>query len=186
MSPVDTTDRPITGEELLRRTDVGRCELVRGQIKETPPATGYPHGRLEFQVAKQLGTFVEKHDVGEVMVGEVGIYTGRNPDSVRAADVLFISNERLDRTESDGFLDVAPELVVEIMSPSNAWEEMRRKLQEYLEVGVDTVWVVEPSNQSVQVYRGIDDVRTLGRGDVLEGEGLLGGLRIEVAGLFDR
>ena len=80
---------------------------------------------------------------------------------------------------------VPPELVVEIMSPTNAWEEMRQKLKEYFDVGVDTVWVVEPSNRAVQVYRGIDAVTTLEEGDVLAGDGPLDGLTIDVAALFD-
>jgi Uma2 family endonuclease len=193
---VETTERPITGEELLRMTDVGRCELVKGKIREMPPATGHSHGRLEFQIAKRLDRSVEE-EAGEVMVGEVGIYTERNPDSVRAADVLFISQDRLDRASTEGFLDVPPELVVEILSPENKWEEMRRersdqvldgarrKLKEYFDVGVDTVWLVEPSNRAVQVYRGIDDVRTLEEGDVLTGDGPLDGFSVEVADLFD-
>lgn len=130
------------------------------------------------------------------MVGEVGIYTERNPDSVRAADVLFISHERLERTSSDGFLDVPPELIVEIMSPTNSWEDMRRersdqvlrgarrKLEEYFDVGVDTVWVIEPSNRAVQVYRGIDQVQTLEEDDVLRGNGPLDGFSVVVADLF--
>lgn len=181
---VETTDRPITGEELLRMTDVGRCELVKGQIKEMPPATGHSHGRFEFQIAKRLDESV-KEEAGEVMVGEVGIYTERNPDSVRAADVVFMSRDRLDRMQSDGFLDVPPELIVEIMSPTNSWEEMRRKLKEYFAVGVDTVWVVEPSNRAVQVYRGIDKVQTLEEGDVLKGDGPLEGFSVKIGDLFD-
>jgi hypothetical protein len=62
---------------------------------------------------------------------------------------------------------------------------MRRKLKEYFDVGVDTVWVVEPSNRAVQVYRGIDEVQTLEEGDVLAGDGPLDGFSIEVAQLFD-
>lgn len=119
------------------------------------------------------------------MVGEVGVYTERNPDSVRAADVLFISHERLEQSQSEGFLDVPPELVVEIMSPNNSWEDMRRKLKEYFDVGVDTVWVVEPSNRAVQVYGGIDDVQTLEEGDTLTGDGPLDGLSIDVDILFE-
>lgn len=165
-------------------TDMGRCELVQGRIKEMPPATGHPHGRLEFRLAMQLGTFVEDQDLGDVMVGEVGIYTERDPDSVRAADVLFISHKRLDQASPEGFLDVPPELVVEIMSPENSWEEMRRKLQEYIDVGVDTIWVVEPSNRAIQVYRGVDQVQTLGADDVLTGAGPLDGLAIDVSTLF--
>jgi Uma2 family endonuclease len=132
----------------------------------------------------QLGTFVEDRDLGDVMVGEVGIYTERDPDSVRAADVLFISHKRLDQASPEGFLDVPPELVVEIMSPENSWEEMRRKLQEYIDVGVDTIWVVEPSNRAIQVYRGVDQVQTLGADDVLTGAGPLDGLAIDVSTLF--
>ncbi len=182
---VETTDRPITGEELLRMTDVGRCELVKGQIKEMPPATGRPHGRTETEIGFHLRRFVGERDLGEVMVGEVGIYTERDPDSVRAADVLFISHERLKQSDPEGFLDVPPELVVEILSPENKWEEMRRKLREYFDVGVDTVWVVEPSNRAVQVYRGIDEVQTLEGGDVLDGDGPLEGFSVKIADLFD-
>jgi Uma2 family endonuclease len=181
---VETTDRLITGEELLRMADVGRCELVEGQIKEMPPATGHSHGRLEFQIAKRLDESA-KEKTGEVMVGEVGIYTERNPDSVRAADVLFISHDRLGQAPTEGFLDVPPELVVEIMSPTNSWEDMRSKLKEYFDVGVDTVWIVEPANRAVQVYRGIDDVQTLEEGDVLTGDEPLDGFSVEVADLFD-
>jgi len=118
------------------------------------------------------------------MVGEVGIYTARDPDGIRAADVVLMSHDRLDQIQSDSFLDVPPELVVEIMSPENKWEEMHRKLQEYLGIGVDTVWIVEPSNRSVQVYQGIDDVQTLGEEDVLAGDGPIDGLTIEVGTLF--
>ncbi len=180
----ETTDRLITGEELLQMTDVGRCELIKGEIKEMPPATGHPHGRIEFRIAQRLGAFVEEQEVGEILVGEVGVYTERDPDTVRAADVLFVSHERLDHVQSDTFLDVAPELIVEIMSPNNTWEEMRRKLREYFDAGVDTVWVVEPANRAVQVYRDVDAVQTLKEGDVVRGEGPLNGLTIEVGDLF--
>jgi len=99
--------------------------------------------------------------------------------------VVFTSYERLERVQSDSFLDVPPELVVEIMSPENKWEEMRRKLKAYFDVGADTVWVVEPSTRAVQVYRGIDEVQTLEEDDVLEGDGPLDGFSVAVAGLFD-
>ena len=125
---VETTDRPLPGEEFYRRSDLGRCELIEGTVKERPPATGHSHGRLEFRAAQRLGDFCREREVGEVMVGEVGIYTARDPDSIRAADVVLMSHDRLDRIQSDSFLDVPPELVVEITSPVNKWEEMHRKL----------------------------------------------------------
>ena len=181
---VEPTDRLITGEEFYRRPELGRCELVKGKLKEMPPATGHSHGRAELEVAYYLREYVVENELGQVMVGEVGIYTEREPDSVRAADVLFISHERFNQVQSDSFLDVPPELIVEIMSPTNSWEDMHQKLKEYFDVGVDTVWVIEPSNRAVQVYRGIDDVQTLEAGDTLTGDGPLDGLTIDVAVLF--
>jgi hypothetical protein len=85
---VETTDRPLPGEEFYRRSDLGRCELIEGTVKERPPATGHSHGRLEFRVAQRLGDFCREREVGEVVVGEVGIYTARDPDGIRAADLL--------------------------------------------------------------------------------------------------
>lgn len=166
-------------------TGTGQRELVEGKIKELPPAHGRTHGRIECLVADRIGAFAKAQNLGEIMVGGVGVYTARDPDSVRAADVLFISHERLEQGQPGGFLDVPPELIVEIMSPTNSWEDMRRKLQEYFDVGVDAVWIIEPSNRAVQVYRGVDEVQTLEGGDTLTGDGPLDGLTIDVDILFE-
>ena len=166
--------QPLTGEALFEMPGADRCELVEGEIKRRSP-TGWKHGTVEARLAQRLGDFVEEHDLGEVMVGEVGIYTGRDPDTVRAADVLFISHERLKNASPDGFLDVAPALVVEIMSPSNAWEDVRQKIEEYVAIGVEQVWIVEPANRAVLVYRARDAVHTLAEDDTLNGEGPLEG-----------
>lgn len=171
--------RRIAGEELFDMPDLGPCELVKGEIKRMSP-TGRIHGNVEARLAQRLSDFVEEHELGEVMVGEVGIYTERNPDTVRGADVLFISHERLGAAASEGFLDVAPELVVEIMSPTNTWEEVRRKIEEYFAIGVERVWIVEPENRAVQVYQSPDAVHTLSSTDVLEGEGMLDGFALPI------
>lgn len=164
-------------------SDVGPCELVEGEIKRMSP-TGWKHGNIEARLARRLGGFVGEDKSGEVMSGEVGIYTRRDPDTVRGADVLFISHERLQEARPEGFLDVAPELVVEITLPSNTWEEVRRKIEEYFAIGVERVWIVEPENRAVQVYRARDAVRTLTEDDVLEGEGQLDGFALPVRELF--
>ena len=181
---MQTKTRQITGEELLDMPDLGPCELVKGEVERMSP-TGRRHGNVEARLAQRLSDFVEEHDLGEVMVGEVGIYTERNPDTVRGADVLFISHERLENASLSGFLDVAPELVVEIMSPSNKWEEVRRKIEEYFAIGVERVWIVEPANRAVQVYRAPDAVRTLSGDGVLEGEGLLDGFSLSIGTLLN-
>ena len=99
-APVET--KLITGKELAAMNDIGPCELLKGRIVPMSP-TGDEHGAIEINIGAELLTFVRSHKLGKVRVGEVGIYTHRNPDTVRGADVLFISNERYARKKAQGF-----------------------------------------------------------------------------------
>ena len=174
---------PVTGEELARIPDLGPGELVRGKFIPMSP-TNWRHGEYVDDIAHALGRFVRARKLGKVLTGEVGVYTERDPDTVRGADVLFISHERLARVTSQSYLDVAPELVVEVFSPGNTWDEMRRKVAEYLGAGAERVWVVEPERRAVHVYRAPDEATVLGAGDVLRGEGLLEGFALPLDALF--
>lgn len=172
----------ITGEELLEMGDIGPCELIDGRIIPMTPAGG-EHGFLESELAWHLRSFVMKQKLGWVMGGEVGIYTRRNPDRVRGADIAFISKERLPEPPK-GFLEVAPELVVEIVSPGDRWEDVRQKLEEYFAIGVQWVWIVEPENRAVLVYRSLSEMQKFGEEDTLKGEGVLEEFELPVASLF--
>lgn len=172
----------ITGEELFALGDIGPAELIDGRIIPMSP-TGGEHGRLESELAAVLREFVLAHKLGWVIAGEAGIYTRRNPDRVRGMDVAFISFARLPRLPV-GFLTVAPELVVEIISPTDRWSDVQSKIEEYLAIGVDCVWVVDPAARSVRVYRAGARMIRLEHGDILRGEGLLTGLEIPLAELF--
>jgi Uma2 family endonuclease len=119
-------DRPITGEELLALGDIGPCELIDGRIVPMSP-TGGEHGSLEAILGGELTMFVRQRRLGWVMVGEVGIYTRRQPDRVRGADVAFVSRQRLPKRPGKKFLEVAPELVVEILSPDDRWQDVGRR-----------------------------------------------------------
>ncbi len=176
-------DRLLTGEDLARLPDGERFELVEGCLVTMSP-TSWHHGRYVRRITNLLSAFVDAHDLGDVLVGEVGVYVGRDPDTVRAPDVLFISTERLARVRSESYLDVAPELVVEVVSPGNTWQELREKTAEYLAAGVERVWIVEPTRQTVLVYAEPDTPTALKRGDTLRGEGALDGLALDVAALF--
>src|SRR3990172_1228054 len=135
------TQTLVTGEELLAMGDIGPCELIEGRVVLMSP-TGLRHGRHEIRFGKHLDDFVSQHNLGVVAVGEVGIYIRRNPDTVRAADVAFISHTRLaQQKQPSGFLEIAPELVVEIMSPDDRWSEVKQKLREYFSIGVKLIWV---------------------------------------------
>jgi Uma2 family endonuclease len=173
----------VTGEELYAMGDIGRTELVRGEIIQLMP-TGYPHGFIEVIIAALLHVFVQKHKLGRVLGGEVGVYTERNPDTVRGMDVAFISNERLAQVESKSYLDVAPELVVEVMSPDDRWSEVQQKLAEYFAVGVQLIWVIDPRLEDVHVYHSLTDMERLTIGDRLTGSEVLPGFEVDVAELF--
>ncbi len=124
--------------------------------------------------------------MGKVRVGEVGIYIRRNPDTVRAADVAYISNDRYaQRKKKRGYLDVAPDLVVEIMSPDDRWSEVTQKLREYFSIGVRLVWVADPAVRTVYAYRSLTDVREFTEADTLPGDDVLPGLSVPVASLFE-
>lgn len=180
-APVES--KLITGEELLAKGDIGPCELIDGRIVSMSP-TGEEHSAIEFVLGGALLGFVRERGLGRVLGGEVGIYTRRNPDRVRGADVAFISKARSSGTPRKGFLETAPELVVEIMSPENRWEDMQQKIEEYFAIGVDRVWIVEPDNRVVRVYRSISEMVRLGEEDVLRGEGQLDGFQVPVRALF--
>ena len=182
MTPLTDTEG-ITGEMLYRMVDLGPCELVRGRIIPMSPAN-WRHGILTARLTEALARQSKPKRVGRVLTGEVGVYTGRDPDTVRGADVAFISNERLARVQSKSFLDVAPELLVEVISPSNTWQDTQDKVKEYFGVGAEVVWVVEPKPRRVLVYRDATTAETLGEADALRGTGVLAGFELALADLF--
>jgi Uma2 family endonuclease len=120
-----------------------------------------------------------------VLVGEVGLFVRRDPDTVRAADLLFISNERFSRQGPSPYLDVPPELVVEILSPDDRWSDVMEKLGDYFDAGIDRVWVVDPRLRKVFAYTSLNEVETLGEKDVLVDEEILPGYSCRVAALFN-
>ncbi len=179
----DSPTKLITGEELLAMGDIGRCELIDGRIVPMSP-TGGEHAYIEFYVGAELSNFARSKKLGWVLGGEVGIYIRRQPDRVRGADVAFISKSRSPRRPAKGFLDVAPELVIEIMSPDDRWQEVQQKLEEYFQIGVQWVWIVEPENKAVFVYRSSTEAQKIGESGMVQGEGILEGFTLNVANLF--
>ena len=181
--PEKSQPRLITGEELARHPEWQPCELVDGRIV---PVTrvGFRHGEIAFRLVARLGTYAEESDRGRVAVGDVGVYTRHNPDSVRGADIVFISHERFAQRRSQAFLDATPELVVEIFSPDDRWVALQRKAQEYLAAGVLRVWLVHPEKRQVLVCRPTGQPKTLGIGDTLSDEEILPGFSLSLSELF--
>ena len=101
------------------------------------------------------------------------------------SDVIFITNERYAQKTKSAFLEIAPDLVVEVMSPNDSYSEVKQKLREYFSIGVRLVWVLDPDAQQVHAYRAPTDVREFGLNDELPGDDVLPGFSVKVALLFE-
>ena len=176
-------EKLITGDELARLPDHDLCELIDGRIVPMSP-TNPDHGRIEMKIGAALYAFASTQNLGIVMTGEVGIFTTWNPDRVRGADVIFISHAQYERrTKARGFLDVAPELVVEILSPENRHVDMRQKVREYLAIGVHLVLVVDPDDRTIVAHRA-DGALRYGEGDAVPCDDVLPAFTLPVAAVF--
>lgn len=144
------------------------------------------HGALLIHVGGVLKAFVREANLGRVLGGEVGIYTSFNPTRARAADVAFISHERLPELPAKGFLHVMPELLVEIISEANTWSDTFEKIYEYFEGGAKAVWIVDPVLREVRAFTSPKDhlVYRAVMNDVLDGGEVLPGFTVPVTDLL--
>src|SRR3989440_521132 len=134
---------PVTAEELLTLSIPDkRVELVRGMLVVREPA-GYAHGRVAMNLAVRLATYVEGARAGQVFAAETGFTLARGPDTVRAPDVAFVTHERLPPPSTTGYPALAPDLVVEVLSPDDRPGEMLGKVADWLSAGTRIVWVVD-------------------------------------------
>ncbi len=171
-NPVGT--RLMTAEELsMLPKDEARGELIRGVFYPAMP-TGGRHGKIEAQIAWLLLNVVRSVGQGTVMTGEPGIVLERGPDTVRAPDVAYFSAERLPLdADITRFLDVVPDLIVEVVSSDNRPAEIRAKADMWISFGARLVWLVWPDSESVEVYRPGESTVTLTVEDTLTGEDVL-------------
>lgn len=174
-----------TAEQLLNAPDLGRCELVRGELIMMSPA-GFEHGYVAMALGRLLGNFVSERGLGLVLGAETGFQIGRDPDTVRAPDLGFVRAERVPDKLPRGFFQGPPDLAVEVLSPDDRASELTGKVQGWLEAGCRSVWVVDPETRTVTVYRSRREVEVLGVDDPLSGGDLLPGFSIPVGQIFAR
>jgi len=178
-----TTHSILTAEQLLEAHDLGRCELVRGELIMMSPG-GFRHGRIVMSIGAQLYEFVRDNALGVVMTADTGFHIARDPDTVRAPDVMFVSNERLPDGVPEGFLPIPPDLAVEIVSPTDKFSDITAKAEEYAAAGVRMVWVVDPQTRRAYVFRPGQAVRSLVETQSLPGEEVLPGFELPLKELF--
>ena len=171
-----------TAEELLRAQDIGRSELVRGEIRVMIPP-GAEHGRVTAKLTLAIGNAVESAGLGTIYAAETGFLLSRNPDTVRAPDVAFVRAGR-PPAPSRGYYLGAPDLAVEVLSPDDRPGYVAEKVAEWLEAGAQVVWVVDPRMRTVTVHESGRGPRVLDERDTLPGGDLLPGFKLVVVEVF--
>ena len=176
----------MTADELLRlpRGDGKRYELIRGVLAEKMP-TGDPHADTTSLTSYFLTQYTFESGNGVTRTGEPGFRLETEPDTVRAPDVAWIASGRITQG-TQGYPDLAPDLAVEVKSPSNSNAEMDEKASMWLAYGSQQVWILNPENTTVIVRQPNIEPVILGEDDVLDGGELLPGFFIEVWRLFRR
>jgi Uma2 family endonuclease len=176
----------MTADELLRLPDNGmRHELIAGELHEMPPAGG-EHGFVGGSALRRLGVFLDQHPEvgGGLFAAETGFRLSRDPDTVRAPDVAYVSQARLPQARVRGYPELAPDLVVEVVSPNDTAGEIQSKVDEWLRAGAQVVWVLYPVNRSAMVYGADRAARLLHADDTLHGEPVLPGFACPLGDLF--
>lgn len=160
-----------------------RAELVRGEVvRRSFPSLR--HGVIAVEIAARLLAFVKPRSLGHVFV-ETGCVTARDPDTVRGPDVAYVSSERMGgQPPPETFLPFAPDLAVEVISPSQRPKQVREKVQDWFAGGARRVWLIYPRTRNVYVLRSRTGVQILGPDDSLSGEDVLPGFSCLVSDLF--
>jgi Uma2 family endonuclease len=175
-----------TADEFGRRPDPGYPEeLVRGRIVRMPPP-GSRHGKVCCNTAYQVRRYLEDDDLGHVLTNDSGVITERGPDTVRGADVCFYCYERVPKGPlPPGYLDIAPDLIFEVLSPDDRWRKVLGKVAEYLDAGVRVVVVLDPERRQLHLFQDDEPTRILTDHDELTLPSVLGEFRVPVSRFFD-
>lgn len=180
---------PMTTADLLAMPDDGMDRwLIRGELREKPMTVRNRfHSETMSCVAAELLNWVRQQSPprGRVLSGEAGVRLGGTPESTVGVDVAYVSPEVAARQgEETTLIDGAPVLAVEILSPNDTQEEIHEKLGEYLRAGVPVVWVIDPYDRTVRVYRPDARPQLFNEDQEIAGDPHLPGFRVPVARLF--
>ena len=185
MAHAVTETRVVTADDLLMMPDLGvRRELVRGEVREMAPP-GEEHSETHTELARLLGNHVRAHALGRVYV-ELGFRIASDPDTVLLPDVSFVRADRVAAgPRNPGYRSGAPDLVVEVLSPGDSFDEVEEKVFEWLAAGCRMVVLLNPRRRTATVYRSPGDFVRLTVADVLDGGDVVPGWKLPLRELFD-
>ncbi len=172
-----------TESQIMRLPDVGgKYELVEGELVVV--AAGREHEDVIFLLSNILSNYVIRYDLGRIYQASLGYWMKNG--NLRSPDISFVSNARLHDMTRDpkGFLHGAPDLAIEVLSPSNTVKAMKKKALEYFESGCRLVWLVVPDDRTVVVLRSDGSELILTTKDALTGGDVIPGFSVETGEVF--
>lgn len=181
-----TTEKLVTAGELRRLPeppDGSRYELFEGELIEMAPAGGR-HGACCAAVSSILHRYAKQRSTGHVVSNDTGVFTEKDPDTVLAPDLAYWSRARLSEMP-EGFVEIPPDLAVEVVSPGDSQSYVHRKVLHYLDHAVSLVWVVDPKTRTLTTYRSRHDVSILGEAEEIAGGDVLPGFSCRVREFFE-
>ncbi len=183
-------ERYISVDEFLEIADSPKyadcnSELVEGRVIEMSRPK-LLHGYVATELGLALAMHVKAQGIGMVITSEIGFVLTRRPsgrDTVRGIDISFLSTERTPDPLPDGWIEGAPDLAVEVMTPNNTVSDINLKIRQLLDAGARAVWIVDPATCSVQVHSA-QGIIMLREEETLSGGDILPGFEIKVADIF--
>ena len=179
-----STTTLLTAAELEQMPDDDsvRTELDEGELITMPPA-GHEHGGVEAEIIGILRDYVKRHRLGKIYGSSAG-YRLKH-DTVREPDISFVRTDRIASITRKGFANGAPDLAVEIISPSDSIRQLMRKVKQYFAAGTHTVWIVYPDDEEVQVLEASGADRWLKKDDIIDAPALLPGFSVPISQFFE-
>lgn len=175
------TQKLLTAEEFYLLPDHEDMELIDGKVVPVMPPNPI-HGMISFRLANLLGRWLEQSKAGIAGI-DGGFVLGRNPDRVRGPDVWFIKTEQMPDVNAEGFWEIAPDVVAEIISSSDTTNVVKEKLQDYFHAGTKLVWLLYPRFRQVEAHTPDGTMKIFNAEDRLESN-LLPGFSHTVADIF--
>lgn len=179
-----TSQRLYTAEDLENLPGSERYELIRGELCPMPDNSA-EHGKITARLSGPVIVHVQDNGLGECFAAETRFTIEEDPDTSIGPDLAFVARERLpDPFPSKGYLRLAPDLVVETVSPNDTRRELNLKIGQWLRAGTRLVWVIDPGRRTLTVHRPGELPRILGSEDTLTGEDVLPGFEFPLQRLF--
>jgi Uma2 family endonuclease len=180
-----TTSTKIVADLEAMGSEAKRFEVIGGMLRPREPM-GAEHGEIEVQLLLPLGAYVLSNGLGRVYPSETHFIILDDPEELVVPDLSFVRADRLPpRGQRKGFLCLVPDLVVEVVSPSDRETKVREKIGLYQRAGVPLIWLIREPRRTVTVYPFGAASFTLRETDSLDGGDVVRGFRLPVARLFE-